>query len=965
MQLGEKMNTTVFRKLCPAALAFCAVSGLFAGAMAQSCLDFSTYLHWINEVDTPGSALAVEKRGNHLFVADGPGGLQVFNAIDPGNPTLAYTLNAAAGARDLTLSGNHAFVAAGNSGLHIVNILDPLSPFIEGTAATEGPASGVFIKDDLALVAVENFGLQIFDVAEPGLPTLINSIETPGGAYGVTANIYFAFVADGVAGIQIIDIIEPATGKIQGTINTPGNARNVVSRFRNLFVADRNLGLSVLTRTPAYFSEALWKFSNNGLDTSYRDFSDPNQTPRHHATLVGNAHFVEFEDNDQSNWGLFTDDSSSHAEYAPPIDRIYVGRFEFRFKLDASFAADPSFTDPIDIISSGSPGSNAGDFRVSLDPVDGTMVFSQENHETGVSLDLRTNLDTWVQDAWYDVEIIWDDLGREIRVNWSDDQGDYFDAQGDGILSPCFSIDAVDNLIGSRSVNSPPVGLTIDLLEVDDSEPSGSVETTIPLGGYALDLDFREDHAFVAVDYGDLHVVDFSPSGNWDVVGTVDTPDHSQSLAVTSDHVYVVDKDAGVQVISSPISTSPPLDSVLDTPGSAYGVAVSGNLAYVADRDFGLQIVDLASLTLPQLSGRVATAGYAMDVAVSGAYAYVAEAVFSQYADKLLNPTLASTVFPKDFFCVPGEKVSRFSGLQIIDVSDPAAPTVTGTVETPGFALDVEVVGNYSYVADFDAFVVIDSSVPDAPVIVATLETPGRPRDLTIRGNYAYVADLEGLQIIDISTPAAPQLTGSFNIPGSAYGVAVFGSLACVADVVSGLHVIDVADPASPQLLGTVFTPGGAYDVEVIGNFAYVANGFDTDFSSLQIVDVSVPGKPVLAGSLDTPRSVYGIALEGDHVFVTDGGNGLQIIQRQCDPGFPLTADLSIDGNDIVFASDQGPVEVTEGLELVIGIPVMNEGDRWASGRVVLEYEDDSGVRHPIADEVVDVLRTGTSGFRA
>ena len=209
----------------------------------------------------------------------------------------------------------------------------------------------------------------------------------------------------------------------------------------------------------------------------------------------------------------------------------------------------------------------------------------------------------------------------------------------------------------------------------------------------------------------------------------------------------------------------------MDTPGSAYGIAVADNLACVADRDFGIQVVDITSPTSPQLLARVETAGNTMDVEISGTNAYVAEAVFSQNIDK----SFLSAVFPKVPAPEMGDKVGRYSALEIIDLSVPSTPLVTGTVETPGYALDVEVAGSHAYVADFYGMVVIDIADPGAPFIAASLATPGKARDLAIRGNYAYVADLDGLQVIDISDPTSPQLTGSYTTPGAAYGVAVAG----------------------------------------------------------------------------------------------------------------------------------------------------------------------------------------------
>jgi hypothetical protein len=955
------MNSKVFEKLFPTFFSVCIILGLSAGASAQDCWDYSTYLRWASEVDTPGSALAIAAKGQYLYVADGLGGLQVVSIIDPAEPAVVHTVDAAADARDVVISGDHVFVASGNSGLQVVNISNPTSAFIEGSANTEGSASGVFIHQDIALVAVEDFGLQIFDITDVTTPQLIRNVETPGMAYGVSASPYFAYVADGPMGIQIIDILDPATAELAAVVNTPGNARDLVSRGRYWFVADSGQGVTVLARTPQYFPMAYWQFNGDGDD----------QTQRHPATLAGNARYQEiFTLTDSSNWGLFTEDNTSYAEYAPPVGEIFVGRISFKFKLDASFAADPSFIGSLDIITSDRPGFNLGDCRVALDPADGKMVFSQDDPDSGAPNELRTTLDTWDMDVFYSVEIDWDEWGREIQVRWSIDNETFFDSQIDGFVSPCFSGDAVETLIGSRKEDSLLLGLTIDWLKIDDSLVAGQIETTIPLEGYAQDLVFQEDHAFVTLEHGDLHVIDFSQPSSPIVVGTVDTPNHSRGVAVTADHAFVADKDAGVQVISFSTPRSPEPLGVLNTLGSSYGVAAAGNTVYVADRDRGLQIVDITLPASPQFLAQVETAGNAVDVAVAGSHAYVAEAVFSDYSDKSISPSLfANAVFPKaNSTAIAGhisEKAGRYSSLQIIDVSVPSMPVVTGTVETPGFALDVEVVGSFSYVADFTAFLVIDTSDPAAPTIVGSLETPGRARDLAISGNHAFVADIAGLQVIDISTPSAPQLVGSLSTPGAAYGVAVSGNTAYVADVDFGLHVVDVTNPGSPLLSGTAYTPGGAYDVEVIGNFAYVSDGFDTVFSSLRIVDISVPGNPHLVGDFDTPGSVYSVALEGDNAFVTDGGKGLQILRRQCDPGFLMTPGLSIDGQDMRIQSDEGPVEIAEGLNISIGIEVKNEGDRSASGQVVFEFEDDAGERQPIRTALVHTARKGASGCDA
>ncbi|NCT46097.1 MAG: endo-1,3-1,4-beta-glycanase ExsH, partial [Microcystis aeruginosa G11-09] len=178
-----------------------------------------------------------------------------------------------------------------------------------------------------------------------------------------------------------------------------------------------------------------------------------------------------------------------------------------------------------------------------------------------------------------------------------------------------------------------------------------------------------------------------------------------------------------------------------------------------------------------------------------------------------------------------------WSGLQIIDISNPATPTLKGNYDISSYAQDVQIVGNYAYVADGNSGLqIIDISNPAAPTLKGNYNTSGYARDVQIVGNYAYVADgYSGLQIIDISNPAAPTLKGNYNTSGYARDVQIVGNYAYVANNDSGLQIIDISNPAAPTLKGNYQTSGNAFDVQIVGNYAYVA---DYD-GGLQILDVS------------------------------------------------------------------------------------------------------------------------------
>jgi hypothetical protein len=101
------------------------------------------------------------------------------------------------------------------------------------------------------------------------------------------------------------------------------------------------------------------------------------------------------------------------------------------------------------------------------------------------------------------------------------------------------------------------------------------------------------------------------------------------------------------------------------------------------------------------------------------------------------------------------------------------SPTALSSISIPGYANNVDVNGNYAYVAaGATGLQVVDVSNPQAPVIVGAKDTPGNANDIRIAGNLAYIADgSAGLQILDISNPTAPVIVGSVDTPGEAQDV--------------------------------------------------------------------------------------------------------------------------------------------------------------------------------------------------
>src|SRR3989442_9494221 len=196
-------------------------------------------------------------------------------------------------------------------------------------------------------------------------------------------------------------------------------------------------------------------------------------------------------------------------------------------------------------------------------------------------------------------------------------------------------------------------------------------------------------------------------------------------------------------------------------------------------------------------------------------------------------------------------------------------PTALSFVDIPGFANNVDVSGNFAYVAAGSAGLqVVDVSDHLHPHVVASRSLPGNANDVVIAGNYAYVAaGTAGLQIVNISNPLSPTVSGSLNTGGVAWDVVVKGTQAYVANGANGLVIVDVSMPSSPVLLGSLSLPGTSkgVDVDVVRQIAAVALGTN----GLAVVNVANPAAPALLTTLPG-GDVRDLAISGNFVFLAD-----------------------------------------------------------------------------------------------
>jgi hypothetical protein len=354
-----------------------------------------------------------------------------------------------------------------------------------------------------------------------------------------------------------------------------------------------------------------------------------------------------------------------------------------------------------------------------------------------------------------------------------------------------------------------------------------------------------------------------------------------------------VEKEKNVEMRKSPsrrsINVQNPIPNQNTIVEKLFNLTIDGNHVFSSSSALSLEAKNIPTWltsTLnpnPTFKGSYITPDEATGVVVSGNYAYVA---------------------------------ADFSGLQIIDISDPANPTFKSSYDTLYSASAVDLLGNYAYVADRTGLEIVDVSDLSNPTFKGSYDTPAIAYGVTVFGNYAYMADGEsGLQIVDITDPANPTFKGSYDTSYAIYEVAISGNYAYLAEGKEGLLIIDITDHANPTLKGSYGLPDYIGAVAVFDNYAYMGGS-----KGVEIVDVSDPANPTFKGSYDTPGSTMALTLSGNFAYIADYHGGLQIIDISdlSNPTFKASYDLPDYAYQVALSGNCAYVaDFASGLQIV------------------------------------------------
>jgi hypothetical protein len=258
---------------------------------------------------------------------------------------------------------------------------------------------------------------------------------------------------------------------------------------------------------------------------------------------------------------------------------------------------------------------------------------------------------------------------------------------------------------------------------------------------------------------------------------------------------------------------------------------------------------------------------------------------------------------------------SGVSGVNVVDVSNPAAPERThqlvSSLSSPSFPRcqhlassgDVVYFSNRGDEIQPTPFVAAVDISGEAREVGVYTESGRSFEGLAVDGAYVYAAmHGDGVAVLEL-TASTLELRATISDFENAWGLAISDDVLYVADGTGGLVTVDVTDPTNASLLGRVETGGSAQSVEIDADagVAFVAAGT----TGLVTIDVTDPNQPTLLATVDTPGSALQVALANGHAYIADW-NDARVFDVQ-DPSSPT-----------LIATERVPV--SRGFPRVLGI---------------------------------------------
>ncbi len=471
---------------------------------------------------------------------------------------------------------------------------------------------------------------------------------------------------------------------------------------------------------------------------------------------------------------------------------------------------------------------------------------------------------------------------------------------------------------------------------IDITDPTFADPTSVQLGFFETpsffnDLQIIDNTAYVATSFDGFSIYDINDPSAVTLMGEYDPIGFPRTVSVIDSIAYIAAAGSGVEIVDISNPADPILIGTTTNQRGAQDADIVNGLAFIANYNEGLQIIDITSPSTPLLGS--------FDLALPDEYATTISIAIKDsivYAASLDDglvivdstiidaPTILSTYQPKG--CVwhvelvddlayirVSSSLPEESGIHILDITNPADPTLIGTYLGTRFQSEFTVQSQLLYATDYDKLHIIDVSDPTQPKLVSTFSHAEPIINFIVFGTHAYLTNdgiIDDMLIIDIADPANPTLlTTVSDIPGTGVGsmaidtdgnhvyITTYPSPDYDPDIpagyAGGLHVIDVSDPITPQLMGSFVAEMYTRNQTIIDDIAYIP----ASFHGFCLIDVSNPTTPTLIGSFYPGPGSNDVEVVDSlaYISIASGQGGFSIVDVSADCGH-CPADFTGDG---------------------------------------------------------------------
>ena len=210
--------------------------------------------------------------------------------------------------------------------------------------------------------------------------------------------------------------------------------------------------------------------------------------------------------------------------------------------------------------------------------------------------------------------------------------------------------------------------------------------------------------------------------------------------------------------------------------------------------------------------------------------------------------------------------VGYSGGMAIVNVSNPAAPSLTSTYTAQGQVNGIFIVGTIAYLATSSntaELVTVDISNPAIPLQLSTLNLgdTGDANTVTVNGNYAYVGKVSAtagnneFYVVDVTSPLNIIVNGTLaRLTANINSICVnpAGTVAYIATSQTNaqFRVVNVTNKLSPASSATVNLGAVANKLDCSsGTYVYIATQNNTTAGEVRVYNVTTPTAPTAVGS--------------------------------------------------------------------------------------------------------------------